>query len=89
MRSAIVPILFCLILFWSNHHPTASADTANQPTNAAKPTPLILEKNEGERRVWRVVEGFVGPPMEGFVLDCGLRIAGLEWRRDSRDRQHH
>ncbi len=61
MRSASVPILFCLILFCSNHQPSASGDTA-------KPTPLILEKNEGERRVWRPVEGFVGPPMEGFVL---------------------
>ena len=69
MRSASVPILFCLILFCSNHHPTASADTA-------KPTPLILEKNEGERRVWRPVEGFTGPPMEGFVLEIDPKNGG-------------
>src|ERR1700741_4371856 len=28
----------------------------------SKPTPLILEKNEGERRVWRPVEGLEGQP---------------------------
>jgi quercetin dioxygenase-like cupin family protein len=39
---------------------SASADPANQPTNAAKPTPLILERNEGERRVWRPIEGAEG-----------------------------
>jgi quercetin dioxygenase-like cupin family protein len=69
MRPASVLILFCLILFYSNHQPTASADTA-------KPTPLILEKNEGERRVWRPVEGFTGPPMEGFVLKIDPKNGG-------------
>jgi hypothetical protein len=29
---------------------------------SAKATPLILEKNEGERRVWRPVEGLEGQP---------------------------
>jgi quercetin dioxygenase-like cupin family protein len=29
---------------------------------SAKPTPLILEKNEGERRVWRPVAGLEGQP---------------------------
>ena len=46
MQSASVCILFCSILVCSNYHSSASADTA-------KPTPLILEKSEGERRVWR------------------------------------
>jgi len=46
MRPARVPILFCLIVFCTNYR-SASADPANQPTNAAKPTPLILEKNDG------------------------------------------
>ena len=72
MRSASVPILFCLILFCTDHDPTASADTAN----AAKPTPLILEKNEGERREWRVVEGYVGPPMEHFILKVDPQNGG-------------
>jgi quercetin dioxygenase-like cupin family protein len=76
MQSVRMPILFCLILFCPNHHPTASADTANQPTNAAKPTPLILEKNDGERREWTVVEGFVGPPMEGFIIKIDPQNGG-------------
>jgi len=29
---------------------------------SAKATPLILEKNEGERRVWRPIEGLEGQP---------------------------
>ena len=53
MRPASLCILFCLVMFCPNHHPSASADTA-------KPTPLILEKNEGERRVWRPIEGAEG-----------------------------
>jgi quercetin dioxygenase-like cupin family protein len=65
-----------LILFCANHHPTASADIANQPANAAKPTPLILEKNEGERREWRVVEGYIGPPMEHFILKVDPQNGG-------------
>jgi quercetin dioxygenase-like cupin family protein len=68
MRSVSVFMLICLILLCSNHRPTASADTAERGSNAVKPTPLILEKNEGERREWRVVEGYVGPPMEHFIL---------------------
>ena len=68
MRSVRVLTLFCLLLFCPNHQPTSLADTASQPTNAAKPTPLILEKNEGDRREWRVVEGYAGPPMEHFIL---------------------
>src|SRR6516162_9058781 len=53
MRPASVSILFCLVLFYSNNQPSASADTD-------KPTPLILEKNEGERRAWRPIEGAEG-----------------------------
>jgi quercetin dioxygenase-like cupin family protein len=34
--------------------------TMPQPPNGSKATPLILEKNEGERRVWRPVEGLAG-----------------------------
>ena len=53
MRPASVCIGICLVLSCPNHQPSASADTA-------KPTPLILEKNEGERRVWRPIEGGEG-----------------------------
>ena len=62
MESLRLAILSCLILFCGNHYPTAFAGTADQPANAAKPTPLILEKNEGERRVWRPIEGLEGQP---------------------------
>jgi quercetin dioxygenase-like cupin family protein len=58
-----MPVLSCLILFCTSHHyPAAFAGTADQQANAAKPTPLILEKNEGERRVWRPIEGLEGQP---------------------------
>jgi|SRR5262249_3693848 len=75
MRSAAVPILFSLMLFWPNHQPSASADAANQRTNAAKPTPLILEKNEGERREWRAVEGLGQTPMN-FILKIDPQNGG-------------
>jgi len=52
------------------------ADTVNQPTNAAKPTPLILEKNEGERRQWRVVDGFVGQTPLNFILKIDPQNGG-------------
>ena len=76
MRPVSVPTVFCLLLFCPSHHPTASADPANQPANAAKPTPLILEKNEGDRREWRVVEGYAGPPMEHFILKVDPQNGG-------------
>ena len=63
MRPASVCILFCLVLLCPNDQPSASADTA-------RPTPLILEKNEGERRVWRPIEGeegWLGQPAP-FIL---------------------
>src|SRR6516225_595967 len=71
MRSVSVPILFCLILFCPNHQSTASADTA-------KPTPLILEKSEGERRVWRPIEGaegWLGQPAP-FILKVDPQNGG-------------
>ena len=71
MRSVTMPILFCLILFCPNHQSTASADTA-------KPTPLILEKNEGERRVWRPIEGaegWLGQPAP-FILKVDPQNGG-------------
>jgi hypothetical protein len=71
MRSVTMPILFCLILFCPNHQSTASADTA-------KPTPLILEKNEGEHRVWRPIEGaegWLGQPAP-FILKVDPQNGG-------------
>jgi quercetin dioxygenase-like cupin family protein len=39
---------------------TAPTETGPQPPNGSKVTPLILEKNEGERRVWRPIETLTG-----------------------------
>jgi quercetin dioxygenase-like cupin family protein len=39
-----------------------SAGPSSPPGQSAKPTPLILEKDEGERRVWRPIEGLEGEP---------------------------
>jgi quercetin dioxygenase-like cupin family protein len=41
---------------------TAPIETRPQPPNGSKVTPLILEKNEGERRVWRAIEGLTEQP---------------------------
>jgi quercetin dioxygenase-like cupin family protein len=76
MRFASVPRLFCLILFGINHHPAAFADTDNPPTKTAQPTPLILEKNEGERRVWRDIEGQEPQPETKFILKVDPKNGG-------------
>ena len=76
MRFASVPRLFCLILFGINHHPAAFADTDNPPTTTAQPTPLILEKNEGERREWRDIEGQEPQPETKFILKVDPKNAG-------------
>jgi quercetin dioxygenase-like cupin family protein len=39
---------------------SAPSVTSNGPTSISRVTPLILEKNEGERRVWRPIEGAKG-----------------------------
>ena len=39
-----------------------SVGPSSPPGQSAKPTPLILEKDEGERRVWRPIEGLEGEP---------------------------
>ena len=59
--------MFATIVFCTNYR-SASADPANQPTNAVKPTPLILEKNDGERRAWRDIEGLGPQPEMRFIL---------------------
>jgi quercetin dioxygenase-like cupin family protein len=39
---------------------SAPSVTSSQPSSSSRVTPLILEKNEGERRVWRPIEGAKG-----------------------------
>ena len=41
----------------------------------SKPTPLILEKNEGERRVWRPIEGLEAQA-SAFILKVDPRNGG-------------
>jgi quercetin dioxygenase-like cupin family protein len=54
---------------------SAPAITTDQPGGASKVTPLILEKNDGERRVWRPVEGLEGQPGP-FILKVDPRNGG-------------
>jgi quercetin dioxygenase-like cupin family protein len=53
-------IAVCAVLFFSGA--AAPIGTMPQAPHGSKATPLILEKNEGERRVWRPVEGLTGEP---------------------------
>src|SRR5215468_386605 len=76
MRSVSLPTLFCSILFCAYHYPTAFADPAKQPTNAVNPTPLILEKNDGERRAWRDIEGLRPQPEMRFILKVDPQNGG-------------
>lgn len=57
MRSASFLIGVCTLLVGSSA--VAASSLRGQ---SAKPAPLILEKDEGERRVWRPVEGLEGQP---------------------------
>jgi quercetin dioxygenase-like cupin family protein len=52
---AICAVLLCI-------GATAPIETRPQPQNGYKVAPLILEKKEGERRVWRPIEGLTGQP---------------------------
>ena len=58
MRTALKAVVICAIL--GDVATSASCDTSNGPISISRVTPLILEKNEGERRVWRPIEGAEG-----------------------------
>jgi quercetin dioxygenase-like cupin family protein len=53
MRSAIPVLSVCAFLVCGS-----AVLPSSLQAQSAKATPLILEKNEGERRVWRPIEGF-------------------------------
>lgn len=63
MRITRVVTVRCAILVWACG--IAPPQPKAQAANATKPTPLILEKNEGERRVAR---GWPGHPDPGETL---------------------
>lgn len=54
---------------------SASVAPSAFPERSAKPVPLILETDEGERRVWRPVEGLEGQPSL-FILKVDPRNGG-------------
>lgn len=55
----------------------ASPTSPAEPAGSAKPTPLILEKNEGERRVVRPYPGHPEPG-ETFILKVDPRNGGSQ-----------
>ena len=58
MRTVLKAVAICVIL--AGVARSAPPITTSEPTRAGRETPLILEKNEGERRVWRPIEGAKG-----------------------------
>lgn len=75
MRSACVTTVVCSVLVCSCATAPSAGTSQESPTNVAKTTPMILEKNEGERRVWR---GWPGHPDPGptFVLKVDPKNGG-------------
>ena len=61
---------------------SAVAPSSTQ-TQSANATPLILEKDEGERRVWRPIEG----RREGHYADKGRGCGDPSEARPRRDLQ--
>ena len=58
MRTALKAIAICAVL--GGLATSARSVTSNQAISSSRVTALILEKNEGERRVWRPIEGAKG-----------------------------
>jgi quercetin dioxygenase-like cupin family protein len=73
MRTTLSALAVCAIL--AAVPTNAPSVTSNQPISASKVTPLILEKNEGERRIWRPIEGLEEQPGP-FILKVDRRNGG-------------
>ncbi|MGC2462413.1 MAG: cupin domain-containing protein [Steroidobacteraceae bacterium] len=58
MRTALKAVTICAVL--GGVATSAPSVTSNEPINISRVTPLILEKNDGERRIWRPIEGAKG-----------------------------
>jgi quercetin dioxygenase-like cupin family protein len=58
MRTALTAMAISAVL--AGAAKSAPPVTLNGPSSASSVTPLILEKNEGERRAWRPIEGAKG-----------------------------
>lgn len=57
MRPVSLTAGICTLLMWS-----CAGAAPSRHEQSVKATPLILERDEGERRVWRPVEGLQGQP---------------------------
>lgn len=58
MRTALKAVAICAVS--GGVATSVPPATSNGPVNTSRVTPLILEKNEGERRIWRPIEGAQG-----------------------------
>src|SRR5215469_12360392 len=58
MRTVFKAVAICAVL--GSVARSAPPAMTTGPVNVGNMTPLILEKNEGERRAWRPIEGAVG-----------------------------
>jgi quercetin dioxygenase-like cupin family protein len=58
MKTTLQAVAICSVL--GAVATSAPSVTSNGPINISGATPLILEKNEGERRAWRPIEGAKG-----------------------------
>ena len=76
MRAALVALAICAVL--GGIATSAPSVTSNEPSGVRSATPLILEKNEGERRAWRPIEGAKGwDAVPGpFILKVDRRNGG-------------
>src|SRR5215469_7897412 len=76
MRTGFTVVVICAVLAgvaWS-----AVPVASNEASSVSSVTPLILEKNEGERRAWRPIEGAKGwDALPGpFILKVDPRNGG-------------
>jgi len=76
MRTGFTVVVICAVLAgvaWS-----AVPVASNEASSVSSVTPLILEKNEGERRAWRPIEGAKGwDALPGpFILKVDRRNGG-------------
>src|SRR5215467_3294466 len=72
IRFASRTIFLCLLLVCGCQRGATSSGRAEKQTDITAPKPLILEENEGERRVWRPIEGAEG--WEGQPAPFTLKV---------------
>ena len=58
MRTALTAVAFCAVL--GGVARSAPPTLSNEPNSVSTATPLMLEKDDGEKRAWRPIEGAVG-----------------------------